>query len=182
MMDGLHIFFYRDSSAETILAEDLQRLDDEGRRAMGADLNWASMSLIVEGRERLGDRPSLGPLQFMAPQLEAAADRLRNGEIALVRSGVLDQEPGLYLLFEPATEGTTTISLLAIYEMSMLFPVPPESAESRMIYDYVREHRNECIAEARKWYDLTEVPVSSLMLIEALKRESTVARALLAMQ
>jgi len=178
-MDDLRIVFYRGASGQTILAQDYRQLDPAGKMAMAVDVGGISLSIIVGGRERLAPFLSLGSLAEMIPQLEAAGDRLGAGKPALIRSGVLDEDPGLYLLFDPHDDDDVHVSLLAIHGIGNFFPVPPGSRDAKAIYRYVASHRDDCIEAAREWYDLTRLRMNKSTLLAAFPREAEIGRAVL---
>lgn len=179
-MNRLRTVLFQGASSDTLdLQEKLARAT--GRTIDAAQLEAAGLGIEADGRERLGPALNLGPLATLAAQLAAARVRLAAGRPALVRSGIVDQDPGLYLLFEPSAErGSVLLSMLAIPGIGNRFPIPPESEDAAQLYRAVAARRDEYIAIAQPWYDLCDIPFDAAGLIAALDRDLAAARRLLA--
>jgi hypothetical protein len=172
--DDLQLVLYRGASSATVGVRELLR-DGAGEPV---DYRHASVSVVVDGEERLADRLSLGPLEDLVAQLEPARARLADGRPGLVRSGVLDVEDGNYLLLEPA-DGAVSLSVVSTDELpaSGWFPHGPWADQ---LYEYVARHRDAMLAATRSAGTLpAELPLDRAMVLAALEREAAAGAELL---
>lgn len=172
-MSEFHLALFRGPSADLITVEEYLRADAAARAEARVNPEWAAVSIVAGGREHLGARASLGPLERLVAQLEPARQRLLANETALIRSGVLDVPRGIHLAFVPAGD-EVRISVLQIADLPMSDWFPDEdSAES--LYAYVAEHFDA----------LTLPPFEPFLfpraeLVAAFEREAAAGRTLLA--
>jgi hypothetical protein len=135
--------------------------------------------LEVDGTRYLADVWSFGEVRELVPQLRAAAERLRQGRTALVRSGVLDDVGGAYLVFEPAGD-QARLSLFTMVDpdWEFVFPVDRSGATNEDLYRYIQEHRDLLLAAPRASFDPYLLPVPTQPLIEALERAASAGQRL----
>lgn len=181
MKDDFHLALYRGASADTIAVDDYLALNADARAGVAADLDMATISLIVDGQERIAHLASLGPLAALVPQLEPARARLSRRDPALVRSGVVDLDDGHYLLFEPDPSGdrvnVSVVSTDARPESSWF----PHGPHGDALYAHVAAHRSALLARTRAAGALpVELPMDRDRLLAALAREAKSGAALLA--
>ena len=179
----LYLALYRGASGRTVRAETYLAMDRSERALVAADLRNVTISLVVDGRERLAHQLSLGPLARLVPQIEPARRRLLAGHPALIRSGVLDVAQGHYLLIEPrAGSDEVTISLVSIGELpaAAWFPDAPQADA---LYDHVAANRGPLLAAARQRADgLAELRVGRAALLDSMATAAAAGRSLLAEQ
>jgi hypothetical protein len=177
-MDDFHLALYRGASGETITVEDYAALDAAGRSAVSADPRRATISLVVAGRERLAPLISLGSLARLIPQVERAAQLLRAGEVALIRSGVLDVPAGHFLLIEAGDEQSCHISLIEIDTLpeGSWFPDSDRGDDLRA---YVAAHHDALLNAARaRGDDVVGLQIGRDALIAGMERTAAAARAI----
>jgi hypothetical protein len=135
--------------------------------------------LEVDGARYLADDWSFGEVRELVPQLRAAAERLRQGRTAIVRSGVRDDVGGAYLVFEPARD-QTRLSLFTMVDpdWEFAFPVDHTGATNEDLYRYFQDHRDRLLAAPRADFDPYLLPVPTKPLIEALERAASAGQRL----
>lgn len=161
------------------------------QREQGA-LSWlprladSTIFLTVNGEERLAHEWNLGDLPLVVKQLSNVQERLERGEIAILRSAVLDQAQPPYFLFEPGAgsdDDTVRISQFFITEPTTgaLFPIPYSSeSDPDRLFKYVVENRARLVegnlSQPGGSGRLTELPFPRGELLSALPAEISLAR------
>jgi hypothetical protein len=146
------------------------RLDDTTLLFETGDTDWMPVHSV------------LGELAHLAPQLAAAAERLRTGELALLRPAVDDRGGIGYLLFEP--DGAEIAVTIVDVPSRLGFVYPTAGARAEELYAYVREHRRELLADAARRgapHDIVGARMARDELIAAMEREAERADQVLAL-
>ncbi|HEY0006847.1 MAG TPA: hypothetical protein VGB17_18855 [Pyrinomonadaceae bacterium] len=131
---------------------------------------------------------NLGRLEWLLPQMEAAAARLERGEMALIRSAVIEGSEVPYISLEPAAE-EISVSLFIIPDarLERIFPAGPWSEESALLYDYFQQHRAAILYRITDPYLLSllgheyfsDVKAPAQQMIASLRREAEAGQKLL---
>lgn len=150
--------------AETGVAWPVARLDD------------ATLLFESDGIDHMPIHWVFGELDGLAPQFDAAAERLQAGELALVRPAVTDRLEADYLLAMPVDDHATLSLVRLPPGLSQVYPTDPTRGAE--LYDHVSRHAEELVSlEGRLPVgDFAQVPVDLQALVAALRREASLAR------
>ena len=145
------------------------------------DLDLDQATIVFEtGRHGWIPFPVIfGDLGALGRQCGAAADRLRAGEIAIVRSAVDDRDGVSYFLFEPDGRRTLVSRFAPPSHLQYIYPTSP--ARGAELYAFVADHRDDLVGTAGSGgdVDVRRVPCSGDAIATALQRESDRARTLI---
>jgi hypothetical protein len=171
-------------------AADFLRSREAGTATWQPDLENTTFLFDQGGRRFIASDWNLGPVEWLVPQLDAAAERLEHSELALVRSAVTDGVGVPYLAFEPSGEDVA-VSLFVSPDPAMeaIFPAGPWSEQRDTLYQYFRDHRDmllqrgldPALRELVGDRYFSDVRVDRRELIAALRREAELGRRLLAL-
>jgi hypothetical protein len=149
-------------------------------------LDDSTIFLAVDGEARLEDEWNLGDLRLIVEQLKDVRERLERGEIAILRSAVLDQPQAPYFLFEPDTgsaDDTVRISQFFIpeFRIGTLFPLKYWSdSDPDELFKYVVENRQKLVeSEMSQRFSksrLTDLPFPRAELLSALPEEISLGK------
>jgi len=150
----------------------------------------SSIIFVSDGREWFDAYWNSGRIDLLERQFDAAADRLDQGQDAIVRTGGPFDEDTPYFLFEPAGDDVL-VSIFPLTDPALDWPFPIDKmrGSSTDLYAYVRDHRAELTrvggpaprgATDAQWQELKRVPCSRTELIASLHREARLARELTA--
>ncbi len=156
-------------------------LRDKGTVTWQPDIEQCSVFLAVDGKELVASDWSLGNLMLIVLQCEEVYRRLKEGQEAIIHSGVLESSVP-YLLFEPQDNHETLLSLFLISDSKagFAFPIDHITGDSQDLWSYVREHREQLLSPPTAAPDyFTRVPCPSDELVAALERETALGRQLL---
>jgi hypothetical protein len=171
---------YDRTFSHLIPVEEYLRADDELR--WRPSLDDCGFFLECQGREWLADTYNMGNLALVVRQMEEAAARLARGDEAIIRSGVLDQDEVPYMLFEQPFGGLIMLSLFFIEDSSMRhsFPIEGFSGSGQDLYAYVREHRDELLAQPAgpRAKMFKSLPCPAAELVHGMEREAKLGRQL----
>lgn len=169
---------------------EILRSREAGTAAWQPDLENATFLFEQGARRFIAPDWNLGPVEWLVPQLDAAAERLERGELALVRSAVTDGAGVPYLAFEPSGD-EVAVSLFVSPDPAIeaIFPAGPWSEQSATLYQYFRNHRDALLQRGldpalrdvlgERYF--SGVRVDRRELIAALRREAGLGRRLLAL-
>ena len=182
-MDRFELALLADRSTErpVVLSELIER---SARAEQWPDVRLDDTTLLFEssGTDWMPAHSVIGELLHLAPQLAAAAARLRRGELALLRPAVDDRGAVGYLLFDP--DGSEIAVTLIDLPSRLQFVYPTAGARAEELYAYVGEHRRELLAEAAARGapdDIVGARMATDELIAALEREAQRADQVLAL-
>ncbi len=156
-------------------------LRDKGTVTWPPDIEHCGVFLAVDGKELVANDWSPGNLMLIVLQCEEAHRRLKEGQEAIIRSGVLESSAP-YLLFEPRDSHETLLSLFLIPDpkISLVFPIDHITSDSQDLWSYVREHREQLLSPPTTSPDhFTRVPCPCDELVAALGHEIFLGRQLL---
>lgn len=145
-------------------------------------LDDATLFFESGGRDWMPLHWVLGDLASLAQQFEAAFERLRSGEIAIVRSAVDDRPVVGYFLLEP--RGDEAAVSLFYPPTHLRYVYPTAGARGAELYAFVANHRAELLIrppEHRNPRDIIEAAIPLVVLLEALVREAKRARRVVAL-
>jgi hypothetical protein len=146
-----------------------------GPPAPALRLDDTTLRFEVDGTDLLPQPWVIGNLVALGRQFAAAADRLRDGQVAIVRSAVDDRLDVTSFLFEPIGDDVAVSVFQAPRELRFVYP--DSAGRGGELYAYVHEHRDVLAAppgdEAAAFHG---VVVPAAQLIDALDRESDRAR------
>lgn len=107
------------------------------------NLENSALFLQVNGKELMAYEWNLGEIKYLIPQFLEAADRLKKGHFALIRSGVNDQPSVPYLLLNNIDSSKIEIWLFFIEDnkYNYLYPIPNVSGNPDDLYNYLSNNR-----------------------------------------
>jgi hypothetical protein len=152
--------------------------------APGRPLVYVGMTFGADGREVWPEHMPVGYADRTVPQLEAAADRLGRGEMALWRVAVDDVEHGQFIRFTPRGDDAVDVDcfFLSRAPEAHYYPVSSKQGEAEQLYARVEAGVDDPEPEGADWASYTwELPgLDREATIAALRREARRARERLA--
>ena len=160
----------------------------EGQLSWKPEMDDATFVFEREDVIYIAPHWNLGRLDWLLPQMEAAAARLETGETALIRSAVIEGSEVPYISFEPVGE-ELSVSLFIIPDpqLERIFPAGPWSQESETLYEYFHQQREALLYRIKDPYLLSlldneyfsDVKAPAGPMIDSLRREAEIGRRLL---
>jgi hypothetical protein len=148
-----------------------------GEAPFAPDAQWLTMAFGDGTREVWDRRRPVGDPARTARQLDAAADRLERGELALWRIAVDDVEGGQYLRFTPSGDGAVDAdTFILMDDAAYLYPAGYDDAEAERLYAHVAAGAGE----APYGGGFTLPGLDRAALVAAMRREAARVRELLA--
>lgn len=176
----LQLALYDENGDVLALEEYLSHL----QQGLLAKANTEDATIIFEWDEHewIANTWNFGCLHYLISQFEAAYQRLSRGDMALIRSGIMENDVP-YLLIELASDNTISLSLFLMDNPSLAFTFPIEgiSGYSADLYDYVASHRTKLLKAAAAMGDehFVALHCPHAALLDSLKREVDLGRHLL---
>lgn len=165
------------------IAEYLQ-LSNEGSLDWRPHLENSAIILRANKKEWLGNKWNMGALELIAPQLQAAYQRLVKGQDAIIRSAVDDEDQVPYLLIEPQKLEEVSITLFFIIESPFAYdyPIDRNPGMSKRLYKYVQTHKSDLVAsldQTLEAYCFQNLFFPYGLLVSSLEREARLGQTLL---
>lgn len=135
--DHLRLLLYRGTGGDTVRLDELLRQRRLGSTDWTPYLGLVGLDLTVGGEPRWPSRTPIGDLARMAFQFEAAALRIRDGELALARIGVDDFPIGGFFRFRPDGE-RVSVSLINVRDPDIAYRYPVDSEGQPVAEVYAR--------------------------------------------
>ncbi len=183
MANQFQLAVYRPHTAEMYSIADYLALRDREEADWRPYLGLVGMILKVDDRDWWSHRSSIGDLNRIVLQLEAAHVRLVQGQDAILRSAMDDYDVGAYFLLEPSSQQVVRISLFSIEDTNYSFDYPvskyPERVEA--LYKYVRENREQLMKPFHPdWAEqyFRELPFPYTEFLDSIQRETELGRKL----
>lgn len=141
--DGVRLGMFVGGSSDWLPVDEvLAAVGRDGRDAFVPA--YTTISVVAAGREHAAGF-SLGDLARVAAQLGPAADRLRAGQRALVRSAVEGVPEAVFVMLEP-DDGEVVVVLGATDANPWAWWYPDDASVSDRLHDEVARHRDKMVA------------------------------------
>lgn len=167
-MDDLRLALFAGSSTDIVDVATVLAMTPADRALRGVDTRRACISLVAGGEERWGPQLSFGPLGPIVDQLGGAADRLADGELAVIRAG--DAPVTELVVLEPDGD-VTTASVVATSDPDVRLLTPGAG-----LTGFVAEHLGEMVELGQTIRGLAPVGVVAAAVVAALRREAALGR------
>lgn len=177
MDNDLRLALFVNNSSDIITLNKFLALSAADRAELRVSLDWACVSLMVEGTEYWGPQLSFGPLGPLVEQLKPAAARLRNAHCAVICAPIIYGPVYEYILLDP--DGNDIIANLGAYDTKEDWDTVPTAVGSEILYAFIDSNITTILKQGKILRGLEPVRVKRKAIIEALERESSLGEEVL---
>lgn len=139
----LMLWVEKQGKKEKMYALEFIQQKQSGNNDLEPDLDSATIDFFYDGTSYIAPDWNLGRPDWLLPQLKHAVEKIKNSELVLVRSAVIEGSEIPYLVFQPG-KNTVGISLIVFddYEIEQIFPSGPFSEKAEELYQYFFSYKD----------------------------------------
>lgn len=136
--------------------------------------------LVASDQFSSGGNDIWGDIGRLSEQFHHAADRLENGEFALVRAAYDDQPRPPFLLIEPGDVARLSCFVIPASSIYVIYPSPRLDYRTETLYAYVADHRDELLTgqPGTDHVRFREIPCHQEQVIEDLRAQASLGEQL----